>query len=486
MHLYNLTLQPSTIITRAVVGNFAGTREQQIVAARGSRLELLRPDADTGKVRVALAHDVFGVVRSLAPFRLTGGSKDYLVVGSDSGRITILEYNAEQNRFERVHMETFGKSGCRRVVPGQYVATDPKGRSIMIGAVEKQKLVYVMNRDSAARLTISSPLEAHKSHTFVHDCVGVDVGYENPIFASLEVDYQEADEDPTGEALQDVEMLLTYYELDLGLNHVVRRWSDAVDMTANMLIPLPGGNDGPSGVLVCSENWIAYRHPGEPEHRVPIPRRENPLEDPNRGLIIVAAAVHKMKRTFFVLAQSETGDVYKISVAHTEGRTGNRVVQEIRIKYFDTLPVASSLCILKSGFLFLAAEMGNHQFYQFQRLGDDDDELEFASGDYPPGEETLAYFKPRELINLELVDEMESACPLIDAKVLNLTEEETPQLYALCGRGSRSSLRIMRHGLEVAELAVTDLPGRPNAIWTTKLRRDGRHYQPCNERRPLR
>jgi splicing factor 3B subunit 3 len=75
----------------------------------------------------------------------------------------------------------------------------------MIGAVEKQKLVYVMNRDSAARLTISSPLEAHKSHTFVHDCVGVDVGYENPIFACLEVDYQEADEDPTGEALAAVE-----------------------------------------------------------------------------------------------------------------------------------------------------------------------------------------------------------------------------------------------------------------------------------------
>jgi splicing factor 3B subunit 3 len=58
---------------------------------------------------------------------------DYLVIGSDSGRITILEYNTTLNRFERVHLETFGKSGCRRVVPGQYVATDPKGRAIMIG-----------------------------------------------------------------------------------------------------------------------------------------------------------------------------------------------------------------------------------------------------------------------------------------------------------------------------------------------------------------
>lgn len=38
-------------------------------------------------------------------------------------------------------METFGKTGCRRIVPGQYLAADPQGRAIMISAVEKQKLV---------------------------------------------------------------------------------------------------------------------------------------------------------------------------------------------------------------------------------------------------------------------------------------------------------------------------------------------------------
>ena len=47
-----------------------------------------------------------------------------------------------------------------------------------------------MNRDSSARLTISSPLEAHKSHTLVYHTVGVDVGFENPMFACLEIDYE--------------------------------------------------------------------------------------------------------------------------------------------------------------------------------------------------------------------------------------------------------------------------------------------------------
>ena len=63
----------------------------------------------------------------------------------------------EQNLLNRVIMFMIiccisGKSGCRRIVPGQYLAIDPKGRAVMIGAVEKQKLVYILNRDSNVRV----------------------------------------------------------------------------------------------------------------------------------------------------------------------------------------------------------------------------------------------------------------------------------------------------------------------------------------------
>lgn len=43
-----------------------------------------------------------------------------------------------------------------------------------------------------------------------------------------------------------------------------------------------------------------------------------------------------------------------------------------------------------------------------------------------------------------------------------------------CGRGSRSTLRVLRHGLEVSEMAVSELPGSPNAVWTVKRRADGK------------
>jgi splicing factor 3B subunit 3 len=166
---------------------------QEVVVSRGKVLELLRPN-DTGKLQTICSTEVFGVVRSLQTVRLTGAQTDQIVIGSDSGRIVILKFSKEKNLFIKVHQETYGKSGCRRITPGQYLAVDPKGRACMIAAVEKQKFVYVLNRDASANLTISSPLEAHKSHNIVFSIAALDVGFDNPVFAAIELDYSDADQ----------------------------------------------------------------------------------------------------------------------------------------------------------------------------------------------------------------------------------------------------------------------------------------------------
>ena len=55
---------------------------------------------------------------------------------------------------------------------------------------------------------------------------------------------------------------------------------------------------------------------------------------------------------------------------------------------------------------------------------------------------------------------------------MDLAREGSPQIFALCGRGARSTLRILRHGLEVTEMAVSDMPGNPCGVWTVKKHRD--------------
>ncbi|XVE52756.1 hypothetical protein DITRI_Ditri02bG0149100 [Diplodiscus trichospermus] len=269
----------------------------------------------------------------------------------------------------------------------------------MIGACEKQKLVYVLNRDTAARSTISSPLEAHKSHTIVYSICGVYCGFDNPIFAAIELDYSEADQDLTGQAASEAQKHLTFYELDLGLNHVSRKWSKQVDNGANMLVTVPGGADGPSGVLVCAENFVIYKNQGHPDVRAVIPRRADlPAE---RGVLIVSAASHKQKSMFFFLLQTEYGDIFKVTLEH-----GNDGVTELNIKYFDTIPVTASMCILKTGFLFAASEFGNHALYQFQAIGDEPD-VESSSSTLMEIEEGYkpVFFQPRGLRNLVRIDQ---------------------------------------------------------------------------------
>jgi len=67
---------------------------------------------------------------------------------------------------------------------------------------------------------------------------------------------------------------------------------------------------------------------------------------------------------FFFIVQNEFGDLYKVSLIYEED-----VVEEVKISYFDSIPVANSLSMLKRGLLFAASESSNHYLYQFIQLG---------------------------------------------------------------------------------------------------------------------
>ena len=252
-----------------------------------------------------------------------------------------------------------------------------------------------------------------------------------------------------------------------------------------------------------SHHWFSSRH-----HPAKEIRRSKSASIDSRGSPLRAAfgQHHRLRPlppmaadfqgAFFFLLQSEDGDLFKLTIDH-EGEN----VRNIKIKYFDTVPVSTSLCILKSGYLFAASEFGDqyvhrllHKYfniesrltsrnlYQFQNLGDDDDEQEFTSSDYPEnGNENplaplpYAFFSPRPLQNLLLVDTLTSLDPITDAQVVNLlgATSDTPQIYAACGRGARSTFRTLKQGLEVSPVVASPLPGVPTAVWTLKLADDG-------------
>jgi hypothetical protein len=77
MHVLNLTLQPPTSITHAVIGGFSGTHKQQEIAVcrGGTRVEILKLDESTQRLDTLYSSEAFAGIRSMVPFRLTGQGK---------------------------------------------------------------------------------------------------------------------------------------------------------------------------------------------------------------------------------------------------------------------------------------------------------------------------------------------------------------------------------------------------------------------------
>lgn len=498
LKLLDITLKNAGAVICSEMGEFTTSGEQEICILRaGGGLEIYRiietstedeEDEEDSESKVWLKLitrvDTRSILRSLVVVRLNGEKRDLIVLGSDSGCLSVLDMKDGKN-YEILHCPVLGKTGCRRGTPGQYLASDPKGRAIMISAVEKRKLVYVLNRDSTGHPTIASPLEAHRSRTIVLDTVGIDNGYDNPIFASLEFQYPDTEDLLNGDVDHEPypQKQVAYYELDLGLNHVSRRWATCTHRKACCLAALHGGVDGPGGVLVGSEDWIEYLHEGSTSKIIcAIPRRD--LHPPNKGILITQITVHKK---LFALAQSEYGDVYKVTMGYDPD--DKTKVIGMTVSLLDTLPVGNSLNISKLGMLFLPAEFGDHVLYQFERIDVEENAPSCTSKDClaayksdivsstMDGNEYFnmssnaariaSKFTPTTLQNLRRVYNMESLAPTTGVLVGELAGNEvSPQIYTLNGRGPSSSLRILRHGIAVTELAVSELPGIPGAIYT--------------------
>ena len=490
LHLYSISLQPPSAVRHAVVANFAGggPRDQLLLTATGSRLTLYKTaevsvdNATKGTLVEIHSQDFFAVVRSLGTYKLSGSPKEYLIVGADTGRIATLEWMPDEHRWQRNHLETFGQSGVRRAIPGEYLAVDPRGRACMLASVEKNKIVYFLNRDSKGNLTISSPLEAHKPRTLNFALVALDTGYDNPAFASIELDYTELDSDPTDTAQDEVQKELAYYELDLGLNHITRKWSEPTERTAHALYAVPGGRDGPGGVLICGLDIITYMHKDQPSFRIPIPRRRGPLEDLNRKRRIVAGVTPKTKGAFFVMLQTDDGDLFRVSLnvaADSDGKSTGEV-SGLMVQFFATIPVASVILLTKTAYLYCASEAGEQRLYALMDLGEQNEahKSEDFSQDTNEPLPPVYFDLPDDQGDVELQDTFDKNNPTTASALAHLTPGEPPSIVCGCGTGSRSSLKAMKHGVEVFERSRGELGGAegvPTAVFTTKLNQADPH-----------
>uniref|UniRef100_A0A0G4ICA2 Cleavage/polyadenylation specificity factor A subunit N-terminal domain-containing protein n=1 Tax=Chromera velia CCMP2878 TaxID=1169474 RepID=A0A0G4ICA2_9ALVE len=422
--LYALPLQKPTAITCAVLGSFSALKQQELVVCRGGKvLEMLRVESPAGELSTTLmpsfSAEVFGSVCSMETIHFPkSGLCDCLLVGTDTGRVVILQYMGTESAaspggaFVVVHQEGPGRApAMQRFVPGPFLAVDPRGRGIMVAAVESLRFIHRIDRED---MSVSSPLCAHSEKPSVmHALAGVDGGSSSSVlFVSIEEEFEvevgegrqngrtdEGEGNPSSveekrEKKKSSRLVLFLYHLDLEANWVIRRAVRPLPFSAHALIPLPLTRPGSCGVLVACAGFLlllddilsspsssssaAVVNENQATAVCAFPRRlESPAYEVKwtgtgaseekeggeeaPGLLVTCWTVPKQRKDgLHFLVQTETGDVYKTRVDLHEGRQP----VSMQVTLFESLPPAVCIVALKPDLLFLASETGDHGLYR--------------------------------------------------------------------------------------------------------------------------
>lgn len=407
MYLYNFTLKPSSVPLGSLIGQFdaSNVNKQQLVIITSNTLEVWTQGAD--RLDKVTQQFSFGIIQKIDKLRPIGYNYDLLVVTSDSGNLTVAKMNQER-QFESIIEEPHSKNGLRSITPGEYLAIDPMNRAIMIGAVERTKFVYRVHvEDGIPKL--SSPLESYNHGLITIDTCAIDTEYNNPLFAALEIEPGQ-------------KTVLNYYELDQGLNHIVKTQNRGIDSSANLLIPLK-----PS-LLICCEGFITIKvNNSDVEETLNVPCR-----DTNTPSIIVNYIIHKLKNDYFILLQNQFGDLFKVDSSLES------------IDYFGTIPPCKNINIFKNGFVYASAINHNKLYFQIIDLQTSKD----ISND---------------LENLELIQTIETLDPILDTQFNNESKLLTV---------STGNIKSLTHALPTTTIVESPLPITPHNIYTTKLSQD--------------
>lgn len=494
MYLGNVTIKQSTTVSQSIVGNFISPNKTDLIIVKGiSKLELIRielsvsPSFSTSaplvQYETLISLETFSHIRKIAPMKDTFTKKDNFVVLSDSGKIVIFEVDINKKKFIRINQEIYGKTGCRRVTPGEYLAIDNKSRAIMIGGIEKEKFVYIFkeidvnlvpnanfeenrnltkNSDNLNKKIISSPLEVFTPQNICYDIIAIDVGYTNPIFASIEVKYNSTqDWISNNYELNDetkYQKKLSLYQVEIKNNYVIKLFQHPIDNSAYSLFPIDyekKGNLSQSKflqgnfIIFCKGFFYLMKIK---ENKVSKEEKYY-FENNNTSIMIINKSVYINQSNdaeeFNLLCQSQTGNIYHINF---QINAKPIEIYNISINLIYTCPPGSTMAIV-SNFLYLGKETSDSEIYLISSDKDSN--------------ENKAQFQKLSLVKQKNIDSLNS---LIDFKYGNYDSSGLQKFFAISGNKDESYLKSLniKTIYNVSSLSNNKIPAQPLNMWALK------------------
>ncbi|KNE71166.1 hypothetical protein AMAG_15829 [Allomyces macrogynus ATCC 38327] len=355
-------------------------------------------------------------LHGLERLRIGMSPKDYILAALEGGAILILEYNPKTVHFELIDSERYQSTHHPWLIWGRNMTRDWRSRCVLIGNVEDCKIVYILVDPVETKLSVSLPMVDAIPGAVLYSVVSVEMAWRNPVFACLEaylpasksgrppslhLDNAATSAASREEAIMTGEKMLVYFELDLEQNQAFRRWDQRVDVSANMVIPVPGDA---GGVLVCSRNQVVWMHERRTPQQVPIPR--HPSLDLEADVYLVSSTTVRLgtgstdgatgtgsgsgANGAMILVQSIFGDVYQIEFAD----------HVLTIKFFDAIPQSEQLFLLSNRFLLACSLFEYPRVYYLLSVTDDDDPDQPRYSALDKTDKEDAYFRPRPLRHL--------------------------------------------------------------------------------------
>ncbi|EDO16317.1 hypothetical protein Kpol_1059p7 [Vanderwaltozyma polyspora DSM 70294] len=477
--LYNLTLQKQSNYVHSCIGNFIDinsdidsskelklmqdvkkkkVKELQLCIATETHIELY--DVSEGTLNLCITIPIFATITAMDSFVIPKAPYSFLAITSDSGVLTIARFIRESGiiKLKTDLNEPLSRTGLRRLSPISYLNIEPYGRCLMVSAMERSKLCFLLDYEDN-KIKISSPLEINRSGMIMMGGTSCDVRYDNPCFATIEIDTS-----------RNNDFHLVFYVLDLGLNHIIKKSDYKIRKGANYIMSLPELskynirtkiNDQHSGigdldddinpfVLLGYEGFILIKDlRGNYSLKVQIPKSGGQFSTK-----IIAHSIQTLKKEFFILLQSNYGDLFKLTIIPDENDRNRPVAS---ISYFDTIYQAEKMHILKNGYLFSNSEFGDNYLFQFESLGEGETLSTSKSS-----EVSKQFERSETLENLRIESTQKNANPIISSCITN----DCPLTIMV---RSENNLKLYKSGVNFNTMISTNLPSSPGKLWSIRL-----------------